>query len=144
MESSGVVVAVISVAGTLGAAAAGWALNQRSVQKLDKERQTLDLVKIYQRSFSDYSHALGYLKEWNAKGKVPDPHGINTILRIGNWFEIFATLIVRKRVDSQLVEDMGLKSQIREYWYEVTKTQAVRDKLDPSTNWKKMRQLWED
>ena len=118
----------------------GWGATYFTTLKLDRERQTFDLLKIYQRNFFDYSTVLYYLKNWDKEMLTKKDTKIDKIRKIGNWFDIFAALIVRQRLDPRLVKDLEVETAIRNFWCNATKSSNICEDLQTCT-WKNMKRL---
>ena len=118
----------------------GAAIAAKITRGIHREHQTLEILRIYQQNFGRYSHALYYLQDWLKDGSQPTEEQINEVRSIGNWFEIFAALIVNRRIDSRIIEEIGLKRQILSFWEKVQQDNKIYEALH-ADRWRHIRRL---
>lgn len=128
------------IAALSGAVIGAW-LSLCGASRQERERQTIEMVKMYQSIFYRYAHVINHLNNWVATGTTPqNKDAINEIIEIGNWFEIFSALIVSKKLDVQWVTNMGLKEQVCTFWLQVSEP-VICNNLNAYRHWINMKKL---
>ena len=116
-------------AAVLGALVAFWLTRTR-----DRDFRTFELVRLYQTTFNLHGRTLLHLSNW-LKGTTPSSDKQNEVRLMGNWLDIMAALIVKKRVDERLVDDLGIRTAIQCFNKQVSSNSKVQKALNAG-DWK--------
>jgi hypothetical protein len=98
------------VGAIIGAAIGAW-MTTRSEEKRRKTDIALDLVGKYFEQYDDLANTLWLLDHPADLAKDPNP-----VLRMGDWYDTFAALIVKDMVDQPLLGALAMPEQMRMYF----------------------------
>ena len=113
----------------LGVIVAFWLTGTR-----ERDSKTFELVRLYQTTFDLHGKVLLHLDNWNA-GTTPSIGQQNEIRLMGNWMNTMAALIVKKCVDVRLVDDLGIREDIKFFGSKVFGNPTLGKQLD-ADGWK--------
>lgn len=81
------------------------------LRKVNREKLSIDVAKDFQSIYESYWEACDSLHK---KEKTTRDER-RTIRFVGNWLEIFSVLIRRQRLDEKLIDDLGLRSNLKQF-----------------------------
>lgn len=111
-------------------------MTSRSTSKRDRERLSAEFLTIYLRDIQPhYAKSITGL----APG-APKPNHYNAQL-VGNWFEIFAALILEELADVNLIERAGLKAEMRKFWKAAVAAKINGGPIDPCNDWPNLGEI---
>ncbi|HYA17331.1 MAG TPA: hypothetical protein VEF06_07690 [Bryobacteraceae bacterium] len=138
--ASGLIDALIGLfSAIIGAAVGAWMTTQ-SEGKRRKTEIALDLVGKYFEQYDHLARALWLLRNPEALKKDR-----NTVLRMGDWYDTFAALIVGDMADRKLLDRIGMPEQMRTFYAQAVKAglddTPVRDAVGSWTNLRRLAVL---
>ena len=122
------------VATLLGVIVAFWLTGIR-----ERDSKTFELVRLYQTTFDLHGKVLLHLNNWNACA-TPSIDQQNEIRLMGNWINTMAALIVTKCVDERLVDDLGIREDIKFFGSEVFGNPIIHKQLN-ADGWKFIKKV---
>lgn len=105
----------------------------------ERDSKTFELVRLYQTTFGLHGKVLCHLDNWS-KTSTPSDDEQNEIRLMGNWMNTMAALIVRKRVDVRLVDDLVIREDIKFFGNKVFSNPTICKQLD-ADGWKFIKSL---
>ena len=122
----------------IGAAAAFIASGMSSFasRRRDRDRLSVEFLKVYLKDVhGSYAAAMAGL------GGQMGTSGYYEAQLVGNWFEIFAGLVLMGHANRKIVEDSGLKAEMTKFWDEAVEARKSGGAIDPTRDWPKLKEF---